>query len=459
LEAVFETVRNASFALFAALLFAVPLPLASARDWAWSPLALVIGVIVLALSAAAIFAPHRDTIPLGTLIPPAIAFAALVLWAFVQAGLPFGGLGSNPLIGEALTVLGRSGPQRLAIDPEAARTGAMRWLAYAGSFWIAVEAARDARHARRLLVAIVLCGVAITVYGLLAELAEALQGIWPGLVPKIDEGFSGTFVNRNHYATYVGLCILITLALISFEAPRSAGRTLPLRLRLRTLAMRLSGATGVYVAILVVLFAGLIETGSRAGLLSFLAGLVVFAVLGSRRPLVAIGTSLVIIVLLMALPAAGTLLNRFAGLALGSAEHERIEVYSTALQAISLRPWTGWGVGSWAGVYSLLQPLDLSARFNDVAHNTYLELAVELGIPFGAVLTLVVLWIDARCALGLRERSRHRELPALAIAATVLVGVHSLVDFSLQIPAVPITFAAVLGIGWAQSWSSRRDGG
>ncbi|KKM69395.1 hypothetical protein LCGC14_1451270, partial [marine sediment metagenome] len=37
----------------------------------------------------------------------------------------------------------------------------------------------------------------------------------------------------------------------------------------------------------------------------------------------------------------------------------------------------------------------------------------------------------------------------------VLVGVHSMVDFSLQIPAIGATFALILGIGCAQSWSSR----
>jgi hypothetical protein len=36
------------------------------------------------------------------------------------------------------------------------------------------------------------------------------------------------------------------------------------------------------------------------------------------------------------------------------------------------------------------------------------------------------------------------------------VGTHALVDFSLQIPATAVTFAALLGAAVAQSTSSRR---
>jgi hypothetical protein len=42
-----------------------------------------------------------------------------------------------------------------------------------------------------------------------------------------------------------------------------------------------------------------------------------------------------------------------------------------------------------------------------------------------------------------------------AAGCAVIAAGHSLVDFSLQIPAVAIVFAAVLGVGVRQSFSSR----
>jgi hypothetical protein len=62
--------------------------------------------------------------------------------------------------------------------------------------------------------------------------------------------------------------------------------------------------------------------------------------------------------------------------------------------------------------------------------------------------------------MGVFQRRRDGIYPAIAVAATVLVGVHAVVDFSLQIPAVAVTYAAILGMGVAQSFSTttrRRD--
>ena len=67
---------------------------------------------------------------------------------------------------------------------------------------------------------------------------------------------------------------------------------------------------------------------------------------------------------------------------------------------------------------------------------------------------LAVALIAGQCFLGVTRRRRDFVYPALAFAVSVQVAVHSLVDFSLQIPAVAATYALVLGLGFAQSWSS-----
>ncbi len=91
----------------------------------------------------------------------------------------------------------------------------------------------------------------------------------------------------------------------------------------------------------------------------------------------------------------------------------------------------------------------------DKAHNTYLENALELGLPaalglFSAIGVLLVI-----CLLGVRRRRRDAVYPCIGVAATVLVAVQSVVDFSLQIPAVAVTYSLLMGAACAQSWSSR----
>jgi hypothetical protein len=53
-------------------------------------------------------------------------------------------------------------------------------------------------------------------------------------------------------------------------------------------------------------------------------------------------------------------------------------------------------------------------------------------------------------------RQENGMIPCVAVSVAFLLGVHSLVDFSLQMQAIAITFMALLGLGVAQSESSRQ---
>ena len=90
-----------------------------------------------------------------------------------------------------------------------------------------------------------------------------------------------------------------------------------------------------------------------------------------------------------------------------------------------------------------------------MAHNSYLEALQGLGLIFGTLLIAAVMMLAVKCLKG--ATTRHAHLTPLRVAAGVclLIGLHSLVDFSLQIQAVALTFAAILGAGVAQSESSR----
>ena len=74
---------------------------------------------------------------------------------------------------------------------------------------------------------------------------------------------------------------------------------------------------------------------------------------------------------------------------------------------------------------------------------------------FGSMLVACVLLFMLRCVRGATTRQENVTVPRVAASAACLVGVHALVDFSLQIQAVTLTFMAVLGAGVAQSESSR----
>ena len=65
------------------------------------------------------------------------------------------------------------------------------------------------------------------------------------------------------------------------------------------------------------------------------------------------------------------------------------------------------------------------------------------------IASVVVLVWD--CLKGARTRQRDATIPAIAASVSFLVGAHALVDFSLQIQAVTLTYMAILGAGVAQA--------
>ena len=91
-----------------------------------------------------------------------------------------------------------------------------------------------------------------------------------------------------------------------------------------------------------------------------------------------------------------------------------------------------------------------------MAHNTYLENVLELGIPAASALFGVFVFFLILCAIGIQQRRRDAVYPCVGLAATILVAAHALIDFSLHIPAITATYMLIMGAACAQCWSSRR---
>ena len=138
-------------------------------------------------------------------------------------------------------------------------------------------------------------------------------------------------------------------------------------------------------------------------------------------------------------------------------EGGRDKIFVMTLNAIPDAPWRGIGAGTFEQAIPAYRTEELEIGLQyyvNRAHNSYLENALEFGIPAAAAFNLGLLLIVAHCARGIRRRRRDALFPGIGVAATVLVGVHSMFDFSLQIPAVAACYALILGAAAAQSWSS-----
>src|SRR3984893_16737050 len=73
-------------------------------------------------------------------------------------------------------------------------------------------------------------------------------------------------------------------------------------------------------------------------------------------------------------------------------------------------------------------------------------------MPIAALVVVAWLAIFATLLRGVRLRRRGIIVPAAALAVALLAVLHSLIDFSLQIPGYAIVALSLVGAGLAQSF-------
>lgn len=457
---------GALFWAFAGLLMLAPLPFGMVHEAVQALFAcLVLALVCLTALPRALApagAPSGDppAVSLRTIAPEAAAFCLVFLWAGFQL-LPLSPEAwRHPLWAEAGEALGRDLPGAIHLAPGAGWAALLRLATYGAVFWLALQWGRDRDRARRLLGAVVLAAALYALYGLAVQFADVRSVLWVGKTRYVED-VTGVFVNRNSFATYLGLALLwggayyLHLVYRALESGREG------RDRTVFLVQQLLVRAAPHLAALLILLTALLLTHSRAGTVAALASLVLLALLYgpvqriSRAGRLLSGGTLAVAAAAVLLLSGAAVLQRLAATDLE--REQRLQVYERVAQAVEGAPWTGHGHGSFAQAYPLYA--DRGSAHWDKAHNDWLEAIFELGRPAAFLWFAVLAGLGLRCLIAVFRRRRDRLYPAAAFCACVLVGLHSAVDFSLQIPAVAVTFAALLGVGTAQSRSSGETAG
>ena len=211
-----------------------------------------------------------------------------------------------------------------------------------------------------------------------------------------------------------------------------------------------------------VILVALLLSGSRGGIASTIVGLIVLGALTlrlrkqqfaeQREAIIAVGAVLVAATFLV-----------FGDILAGKIDQEgfgdesRMAVYLITLRSILNAPLLGYGyMEPFADVFPMFrdQSVGIGGKWQ-MAHNTYVEVFQGLGVLFASMLLASVVILILRCVRGATMRQMNETLPCVAASVGFLLGAHALVDFSLQMQAIALTFMALLGAGVAQSDSSR----
>lgn len=419
--------------LLLALCLYIPLPLGSNRPPFWAISALLVGLIGLWYFAVLALRGEAPRIRFRQVAMEAWLFVGLVLVLVLQQ-LPIAQL-LPP--GPAAPALPSGGRPSLA--PGATWLMVLQVCGYGVFAFLILQVG----HRRdRAALAVTWLFAFIVLYGAIGLLLLTQLGdTWFGLSKFAYPGSAtGPFINRNSFATFLAFglatgCALFTQSLSSHRKTR------------RIDAIVIAAGT-------LLIGVALLATNSRMGIVAGLAGASVALMLGGlklgwslRRWGVLALVAIACFAGLLAYYGTGVLERVFV------AEGDllaRAELYRQVLGMVEARPWLGIGGGAFPEVYPIFHAAPVSSEVVwDRAHSTYLALWAELGI-LGGTLPLLLFgllgWRSARAY----AKEEHKWGPGLAaVACLVVAGLHSSVDFSLEIQANAYYLLAFAGLGAA----------
>ncbi len=377
----------------------------------------------------------------------ALPYLAVLVWLQIQSMS-----GLAPGLAHPFWAGAPEGAQAaISAHPDAGQHVVMRLSCYALLFWIFLRSAETAKRGGIAFIrAIAIFSTALAIYGLVSQATGfnfLLDAEETGSVVR------ASFWNRNAYATFAVFGVLANVTVYLRSVSGSDGGEGLIALRDFLEAFFAGGwlyAFGALVGLVAVAM-----TLSRAGAMAGVTGMIVL-LWALRRGQGKSSSAL------LAIPVA---LFAFVALFMTSGVIDRMEsvddgarfaVYRQVVEGIADRPLLGHGAGAFPEAFRGYAPAKFAYVDWQRAHNSYLENAFEFGLPAAALFYLGLALVGWRLVRGVLTRRRNQAIPAFALACFAAAFVHAAFEFTLQVPSVAALFACILGIGWAQSFPTRK---
>lgn len=338
----------------------------------------------------------------------------------------------------------------LSLDPFATFTKLLEYSSYLVLYLVVVNNMRTRRLYYILLYTIFFAAVFQGVYGLYEFLSGHQHIFAYEKLVSIDSA-SGTFINRNHFAAYLEMSLPLLIALV-------AGRVSLLRSFRGSFFVRIAhaleteGSQVLLLILMIVLVAvSLVFSLSRSGISFAIVSLMTFffIYLRGRQKLnrktylaLGIGGTAALAVWIGLNP----VLQRFLHLPENWAEGARLQVWSDTVDIFLHYPLAGTGAGTFDQIYPMYRSFVYHVIFQQ-AHNDYLQFLSECGLLF---LFLVIALFDILGSrlkqITSREFTRLTVIQVGAFCSLLSLALHSITDFSFQIPAIALQGAIVAGL-------------
>ena len=398
---------------------------------------------------------RKQLVLLGTVFA---AFAAylVVLHEQISPSPWFAATLNNPIWERSNLALGQSTSPIVAVVRDAPVVAVGAQLAFFLTLTLSFTLSADRQRARQLLRIVALAGSAYAVVAIVSFMVEPNKILFWGTKTDHFGNLTGPFTNCNTAAVFFGQCAVLWLLYLC-EHLRGTGSKVTSSLGLLDrLMIRPNPQTLVSFGMVVTLIGTVFMTGSRAGIVLSLGALSIafFAYFwkdfASWKAVLFAAWPLGLLLIPLALILGGAVNSRFS--LQGLSDEGRWPVYRATSQIIHDFPWLGAGLGSFSAIFPAYRPTDLSVSgVWTRAHDALLELGSETGVIVALGVLVLYLAMISCFIWGIARRPTRDALPpAAGLAALLLAGGHSLVDFSLQIPGYSLIVAVIVGTGLAR---------
>lgn len=333
--------------------------------------------------------------------------------------------------------VGHAGFMPLSLDTYRTTMGLLNQAAFLIVFLMVMINGKEHGALRRMMKVLVVAGFCISVFAIIQK------ATWNGAIywfRELSLGGSpfGPFVNRNHFAGFVGMLIPLGLGL--------------------SLTQRQREKKVLFGFLTVIMAVALCLSLSRGGITAFFAAMALFAFLIGKdrvqhKGVWLVGLFLVVVLTYLLYLGIEPVVERFHKTDI-SAE-ERLTVWRATAGAIADFWFTGSGPGTFIDLFPLYAPAGIRAIY-DHAHNDYLEFILENG-AVGILILLSFCGLLLLVVFGSEVRGTDRILRTAALASVFYVAVHSIFDFNLHILSNLLLFACVLGMVVGLSHESKES--
>lgn len=285
----------------------------------------------------------------------------------------------------------------------------------------------DTRYFNALMGGLVVAAFSNALIALYQYFGWAMSHPLPFIKPT-EAGYALGQVNQRNLLAF--LCVLGLVIVIYCEEWRKS-----------------TWARWMMCAVGMILTAGAAATASRSGALSFVAlSLLVFLsrhYLSAFTRRMALGFAFLYIGLSFFLPWLSGFNSVFARFTDGEGVcHSRMILWSNAATMIKAAPWFGHGWGSFISTFYATGFEQRFCEFPDHAHNLFLQLGAELGIPIAIAAATYCLWLLTAQRGALKGSSQRK----IGYSMVVLSLTYSQTEFPLWNADFLAVFAIALGI-------------